>query len=440
MADVVATTAGIVLFVFLIFLSIGLHEYGHFATAKHYGAKVTEFMIGFGPAILARTKGETRYGVKAIPFGGYCRIVGMYPPAQYRSGRPEPSGRFATLVEDARRQSLEEIGPGDENRVFYRLPIHQRIVVMMAGPFMNLFLAVVLFTAMLVAVGLPQPTSQLAAVVPCVPSVANPQGQAQPDGSCPGGAARSAAGIVGLRMGDQIISVAGRPVTRWEDLTATLTGRTGPTELVISRDGQQITRTVDLATVNYPVFDDQGRATGATARRTFLGVRPAVNYVGLPVTEVPGYIWDITTTSVGALLTMPARLYDLGVTLVTDGQRSPESPVSVVGVSRLGGEIAAADEPMEAKIGSFLGLAASLNLFLFLFNLLPVLPLDGGHVAAALWEGGRRRFAQRRGRPDPGPVDTARLLPITYSVAVVLVTVGVMVIWADIVKPITLGG
>ncbi|MEI2716054.1 MAG: site-2 protease family protein [Candidatus Nanopelagicales bacterium] len=80
MADVLANIAGIVIFIFLIFLSIGLHEFGHFATAKHYGAKVTEFMIGFGPALFARTKGETRYGVKAIPVGGYCRIIGMYPP------------------------------------------------------------------------------------------------------------------------------------------------------------------------------------------------------------------------------------------------------------------------------------------------------------------------------------------------------------------------
>jgi membrane-associated protease RseP (regulator of RpoE activity) len=113
--------------------------------------------------------------------------------------------------------------------------------------------------------------------------------------------------------------------------------------------------------------------------------------------------------------------------------------VSVVGVSRLGGEIAAMDEPIVAKAATFLSLAASLNLFLFLFNLLPILPLDGGHVASALYEGLRRSIAKVRHRPDPGPVDTARLLPVAYVVAGMLLLMGVIVIWADLVKPITLG-
>jgi len=365
----------------------------------------------------------------------------MYPPAQHVDPRSavERSGRFSALVEEARRQSLSEVEPGEESRMFYRLPIHQRIIVMMAGPFMNLFLAVVLFSIMLVGIGLPQPTAQLETVVDCVPSVSNPTGARPATGGCAVGT-ESAAALAGLQAGDTFEVVAGQPIDSWDDLTTTLGSESGPTEVTISRGGQQITKTVELTTVDYPVFDDKGQATGATTQRTFLGVRPAVEYVGLPLMEVPAYMWDITATSVGALFTMPQRLYELGVTLTTDAQRSPESPVSVVGVSRLGGEIAAADRPLEVKVGSFLGLAASLNLFLFLFNLLPILPLDGGHVAAALWEGIRRKFAGWRGRPDPGPVDTARLLPLTYSVAVVLITVGVMVIWADIVKPITLGG
>jgi len=121
------------------------------------------------------------------------------------------------------------------------------------------------------------------------------------------------------------------------------------------------------------------------------------------------------------------------------GDRQIDSPVSVVGVSRLGGEVVASQEPIEAKLALFLSLAASLNLFLFLFNLLPILPLDGGHVAGALYEGGRRQWARVRRKPDPGPVDVARLMPVAYVVAIALVVVGGVVIFADLVKPLTLG-
>ncbi len=437
MGDVIANIVGIVIFIFLIFLSIGLHEFGHFATAKHYGVKVTEFMIGFGPVLWSKVRGETSYGIKTVPVGGYVRIIGMYPPG--RPDQPEPTGRFGQMIDEARRASLSEIEPGDENRVFYRLPVRQRVVVMLAGPFMNLFLAFLLFGIMLVGIGLPQPTSSLAAVVDCVPTATNPSGAAT-NGVCPSGSDPTAAAGAGLQPGDRIVSVDGQPITGWEDVSTALAGASGTTQVVVERSGTQIPVTVDLAPVSYPVYDDKGQPTGATTTRTFLGVRPRVDYVGLPVSGVPAYMWDITTASVGALLTMPQRMYDLAVTLVTNGERSQESPVSVVGVTRLGGEIAAMDEPTDAKIGSFLGLAASLNLFLFLFNLLPILPLDGGHVAAAWYEAIRRRWASWRHRPDPGPVDTARLLPITYSVAIVLIATGAVVIWADLVKPITLGG
>jgi membrane-associated protease RseP (regulator of RpoE activity) len=165
-----------------------------------------------------------------------------------------------------------------------------------------------------------------------------------------------------------------------------------------------------------------------------------MGWVGQPWSTVPSYMWDLTVRSVQALAMLPVRLYELVTqTLIGGGERSVNSPVSVVGVSRLGGDIAAMDEPMVAKAATFLGLAASLNLFLFLFNLLPVLPLDGGHVAGAAYEGVRRRLARLRGRPDPGPVDMARLLPVAYVVAGALLLMGVIVIWADLVKPITLG-
>jgi membrane-associated protease RseP (regulator of RpoE activity) len=188
------------------------------------------------------------------------------------------------------------------------------------------------------------------------------------------------------------------------------------------------------------VYDENGEPTGAAEQVGFLGVSPQFEYTPQPVTAVPAYMWDITYRSAAALVSLPVRVYELvDETLIGGGDRSLDSPVSVVGASRLGGEIAAMDEPIKSKIATFLGLAASLNLFLFLFNLLPILPLDGGHVAGALYEGLRRTVARVRGKPDPGPVDTAKLLPVAYVVAGVLLAVGVVVIWADLVKPITLG-
>jgi len=151
-------------------------------------------------------------------------------------------------------------------------------------------------------------------------------------------------------------------------------------------------------------------------------------------------MWDITAASAQALVTLPVRLYELVKdTLIGGGERAIDGPVSVVGVSRLGGGIAAMDQPMLGKVATFLSLAASLNLFLALFNLLPILPLDGGHVAGALYEAVRRWFAEVRGKPDSGPADVAKLLPIAYVMAILLVGMGVIVIWADLVKPISLG-
>jgi membrane-associated protease RseP (regulator of RpoE activity) len=197
---------------------------------------------------------------------------------------------------------------------------------------------------------------------------------------------------------------------------------------------------VSIAEIERPVLAANGEPTGATESVGFVGIRPAIDYVGQPVSSVPPFMWSLTQDSVAALISLPVRLFELvDETLIGGGERELDSPVSVVGASRLGGEIAALDDPVEGRIAIFLGLAASLNLFLFLFNLLPILPLDGGHVAAALYEGFRRTVARITGKPDPGPVDTARLLPVAYVVAAILLGAGVIVIWADLVKPITLG-
>ena len=208
----------------------------------------------------------------------------------------------------------------------------------------------------------------------------------------------------------------------------------------VDRDGATVDLPVTIATAVRPAFDADGNPTEEFVTAGYVGLGPEFAWVGQPWTSVPEYMWDITVRSVTALLMLPVRLYELVTdTLIGGGERSADSPVSVVGVTRIGGDVAAMDQPFVAKTATFLGLAASLNLFLFLFNLLPILPLDGGHVAGALYEGARRRLARLRGRPDPGPVDIARLLPVAYVVAAALLAMGVIVIWADLVKPISLG-
>ncbi len=438
-------TLGIVLFALLIAGSIALHELGHLIPAKRFGVKVTEYMVGFGPTVWAKQRGETSYGIKAIPLGGFIRMIGMLPPAKADTAgsadAPKSVGRFATMVDDARQASLAEIGPGDEDRVFYRLPVRKRIVIMLGGPVMNLLLAFVLFAIVLVGIGLPTPTTTVAGVVPCTPTVEQPFGDPLPSGNCPTGTEPSPAAQAGLQAGDVITAIDGQTVTQWDEVTAWIRDHGGQEAVLrIERDGSASEVSVQVATVDRPVVDEQGDLTTQTVRTGFLGVRPEFGYVSQGWSSVPAYIWDITVMSVEGLISLPVRLYELvSQTLIGGGERAIDGPVSVVGVSRLGGEIAANDSPMEAKVATFLGLAASLNLFLFLFNLLPILPLDGGHVAGALYEGARRSIARLRGRPDPGPVDVARLLPVAYVVAGVLVAMGVIVIWADLVKPISLG-
>ena len=432
---------GIIVFVLLIAFSIAAHELGHLIPAKRFGVRVTDYMIGFGPTVWSTQRGETRYGVKAFPLGGYIKMIGMLPPA--RAGARPSGGRLATLVEDARRQALADIGPGDEDRLFYRLPVRKRMVIMLGGPVMNLVLAFVLFAILLVGIGTPQPTLALDATVPCTPTATAPAGDPLPSGRCPTGSAPAPAAAAGLLPGDSIVAVDGVPMTEWADVTGALIPRGGQTvTLTVLPSGGGPAREVNLkvATVERPVVDADGTPTGETQLGGFIGVRPTFAYVPQPWTSVPVTMWAITKASVMALISLPIRLYELvSNTLIGGGERAVDGPVSVVGASRIGGEIAARDEPFVAKAAGFIGLLASLNLFLFLFNLLPILPLDGGHVAGAMYEGVRRRIATSRGRPDPGPVDVARLLPVAYVVAAVLIAMGVIVIWADLVKPISIG-
>ena len=442
---------GWLIFLLGVGVSIGLHEIGHLLPAKAFGVKVTQYMVGFGPTAWSSRKGETEYGVKWVPLGGYIRMIGMYPPARGADQtmlRASSTGRWSTLIDDARQASLEEVTPADADRVFYKLPVRKRVVIMLGGPVMNLLLALVMFTLVISVIGTnqdldgnPNLTNRVAAVVQCLPTTDNLGGDAAANGECAGSTATPAyAG--GIEKGDVIVSVAGTSTPTWPEVQAAIrTAPTGDTVVVVDRDGQQVVLTVPLEAVERPVLDDAGTATGQTEKRNFLGVAPATERLTQPVTAVPGYVWSVSVRAVTTIVTLPVRLWDLAVSTFTDAPRDNEGIVGPVGVGRITGEIVAlSDTPVIDKTAYILSLLAGLNLFLFLFNLIPLLPLDGGHVAGALWESIKRGWARLRRRPDPGPVDIAKALPVTYVVSIFLVGMGALVLLADLIEPITLNG
>ena len=182
---------GILVFAFGILFSIGLHEIGHLVPAKKFGVRVPTYMVGFGPTIWSKVKGETEYGIKLLPFGGYIRMIGMYPPSR-KEVDPEKLGRMSNLIEEARKETLSEISESDRNRVFYNLSVPKKLTVMFGGPFMNLVIATVLFVVTLSGIGVSAPSTTLSNVTACVPTADNPTGIVSTDGSCGEGIAGGA--------------------------------------------------------------------------------------------------------------------------------------------------------------------------------------------------------------------------------------------------------
>jgi len=432
------TLLGISIFAIGLLLSIALHELGHMAPAKKFGVKVPQYMVGFGPTLWSRIKGETEYGIKAIPLGGYIRMIGMFPPNPKGVQDREHLGRMGLMIESAREEVLAEIAPEDEPRTFYRLSVPKKLTVMFGGPFMNLVIATILFTISLSVIGRPAVTTTVSEVVACVPTSANPNGIASTSGTCEGGVSTPASEI-GLAAGDKLLTVNGTEISTWEDLGTALSDQAGNIVDVtyLTSSGETVTKNVEVAALETPVFTEAGEPTGEVTTRGFLGISPNFDLVQSPVSEVPGFMATVTTSSIAALMEFPARVFGLAGDLFTEAPRDPEGPVSVVGIGRISGQIASSEEvPTIYKAGDLVTLLASVNLFLFVFNMVPVLPLDGGHIAGALYEGARRQIARVRRKPLPGPVDTAKMLPVAYAMSLVLLAMSAIVILADIIKPI----
>lgn len=431
------TLLGILIFAIGLLASIALHELGHMTPAKKFGVKVPQYMVGFGPTLWSRKKGETEYGIKAIPLGGYIRMIGMFPPNPKGVQDREHLGRIGLMIEDARDEVLSEIAPDDEHRTFYRLSVPKKLTVMFGGPFMNLVIATILFTISLSVIGRPEVTTTVSEVVACVPTSANPNGIASTSGTCDGGVSTPASEI-GLSAGDQLLIVNNVEIASWEDLGTALADQAGKVVSVtyLTSSGETITKSVEVAELKFEVFTDSGEATGEFSSRGFLGISPGFDLVQSPISEVPGFMTSVTASSIAALFEFPARVFGLAGDLFTEAPRDPEGPVSVIGIGRISGEITSSESvPAIYKVGDLITLLASVNLFLFVFNMVPVLPLDGGHIAGALYEGARRQIARIRRKPLPGPVDTAKMLPVAYAMSLVLLAMSAIVILADIIKP-----
>ncbi|KQQ00881.1 MULTISPECIES: M50 family metallopeptidase [unclassified Rathayibacter] len=448
---------GVVIIAVGVALSIALHEVGHLVPAKLFGVKVTQYMIGFGPTIFSRRRGETEYGIKAIPLGGYIAMIGMYPPKHEGDPLTESAvGMFkgvgqqsadirassrTSMIDEARAASAETIGEGEEHRAFYRLPVWKRVVVMVGGPFMNLVIASVLFTVLLCGIGVAQSTSTIATVSQCVVPASSTGAE-----TCSADDPLSPGAEAGILPGDTITSIDGTAVSSWEDLTPIIRESANtPLDVVVDRDGQSFSLTITPVENEVAVTDASGAvvtdSSGAVETQTvgFIGISPTSALVQQPITAVPETVWTNITSVAHVILNLPQRLYDVAQAAFGNEERDANGPISVVGVGRIAGEIAASDQlPIVSKVQTMVGVLASLNVALLVFNLVPLLPMDGGHIAGALWEGLRRRTAKLFGRRDPGPFDIARLLPLTYVVVIVLGGMSALLIYADIVNPIRL--
>ena len=424
---------GIVIVIVGIALSIALHEIGHLVPAKLFGVRVGQYMIGFGKTLWSRKFGETEYGIKAIPMGGYISMAGMYPPAKDGGlARNASTGFFETLVQDARTANADTVEPGHEERVFYKLATWKRMVIMLGGPFMNLVIGFALYTIVLCGFGLPQATTTIGSVNEClIPASSTSQ-------TCSDAAEPAPAAAAGILPGDRVVSVDGTKITKVEDAISIINAAPG-TELsvVVERDGATKTVAVTPRLTERSITAEDG--TTSTQKVGIIGIGFATAVVPQSFSTVGPAVGDNIVRVVGIITHLPERLVDVWNAAFGPEERDPNGPLSVVGVGRIAGEITSLDTlPVADRAMSLIGLLASLNIALFVFNLIPLMPLDGGHVAAAVYDSIRRGFAKVFRRRDPGYLDIARLVPLTMAVVVVLGAMSVLLIYADIVKPISI--
>lgn len=412
---------GLILLIVGLLISVALHELGHMLPAKKFGALVPEYWIGFGPTLWKTKRGDTTYGVKALPLGGYVRILGMFPPGG--SGKKFKADGNPTLAQMARQESQAELDAareeGAQGKAFYQLSTPQKLVVMLGGPIMNLVIAVLLIAVVIMGIGWEAPSTTVAQVSRSEDGTASP------------------AATAGVEPGDQIVAWEGNSVDSWADFQAVVAQAEGPSTVTVKRGGEVL----DLEIT--PGLREDGSH--------YIGVVSELQRERGSAGDVASTVWMQATMTGKAIVALPVNLYNLTKSFFTGEERDPNGVVSVVGVARMAGEITSAptsgDSTTTSGIPSgmsaldraalMLSLLGALNIALFVFNLIPLPPLDGGHVAGALWGGTKNTAAKLRGEPKPKPADTARMVPLSYGVFVVLMVMTVILVVADTVKPIT---
>ena len=428
-------TLGVVLFFLGVVASIALHEVGHMVPAKKFGVKVTQYFVGFGRTLWSTKRGDTEYGIKIFPLGGFIRMIGMLPPEKRDANgrvRGFTGGVLGKLIADARAVEYEHVTAEDDDRLFYKKAWWKKVIVMSGGPMMNLFLAVIILGSVFMLLGVSRPNLTLSQVSDCVrpASVAT--------AVCKPGDPASPARTAGFRAGDQILSVNGTRMTSWDQFSRVIRDSVGrQISVVVDRDGRPVTLNANPTVNTLFSLDDPTRFVHAG----FLGVSPD------QVRERQGFGFVLSTMGSyteqtgKAMVSLPSRLLGVAKAAVGIEKRDPSSPMSVVGASRVAGEVASDNQiGVVDRFATLLILLGVVNLFVALFNFVPLLPLDGGHIAGALYEAVRRAWARLRRKPDPGYADVAQMLPIAYVAASILVVMGVLLIWTDIVNPIRLTG
>ncbi len=433
MSETLWYLTGIIFIIFGIAFSIGLHELGHLIPAKAFGVKVTKYMIGFGPTLFSRKKGETEYGVKAIPLGGYIAMLGMYPPAK----KPETkAGFFPDMIAQARLAHSEEETPKDKNRKFYQLPVGKRMIIMLGGPFMNLVLGVLLTVIALSGFGVYQSSLKIDAVSVCLDSTQT---------SC-SASNQTPAHLAGLKAGDEIVSIDGKPAEDWVQIRQLLT-ETPTAEFEVRRGGEIVALTVSAVIQQRPQFDDLGNpilddsGEVVTAPQPFLGVFLTPERIPVSIGASLEASGNVMLQIGQLILQLPQKVFEVTASTLGYGERDPNGPISIVGIGAIAGEVAASEQTeITDKLATGISILGSLNFAIFVFNMLPLLPLDGGHVAGGVYESIKRGVYKVLGKKDPGPADTALLMPLTWVVFIALIAVSLLLIVADLINPISLFG
>ena len=398
---------GIVLFALAILISVALHECGHMWVARATGMKVRRYFVGFGPTLWSTRRGETEYGVKGVPLGGFCDIAGMTP--------------------------VEEMAPDEYDRAMYKQKTWKRVAVLFAGPGMNFAICLVLIYGIALAWGLPNlhpPTNAVVGETGCVAKEVTAGKLDKCDG--PGPAAQA-----GIRPGDVVVKVGNTPVSTFDDMAAAVRKLQGTVPVVVQRDGTTITTYVQVQSTQRFLTNGAkgGQPEAATVGAIGVGaVRLAPTHYGV-LTAIPAtfaFAGDLTVEVGKALVTIPTKVGAL-VHAIGGGQRDPQTPMSVVGASIIGGDTV--DHGLWVAFWFFL---AQLNLILGAINLLPLLPFDGGHIAIAVFEKIRNLIRSARGMVAAAPVNYLKLMPATYVVLVFVVGYMLLTVTADLVNPIRL--